>query len=154
MSRVKEYFKEFPASDKCFEATDGTLFHEEGDANLYQKSIDKNAKVKAHFKSSVVATAQNADAAATSAAINSPKQKAGKKVTDEIKKEGGQPDVVNELLEAGLQNATVETVDGKTTDDAANAADIKVEEVATQTETKAVAKKEAPVKKTAAKKAK
>ena len=47
MSNVKEYFKDYPGKNQCFETSDGQLFHEKGDANLHAGSL-KNDEVKTH----------------------------------------------------------------------------------------------------------
>lgn len=40
MKKVQEYFTLYPANTECFETSDGTLFHNQYDANLHAKSLD------------------------------------------------------------------------------------------------------------------
>lgn len=55
--KVKSYFKDYPVSDKCFETADGTLFHQEGDANHHQTgTLKSNEPVKKHYRNAVPVT--------------------------------------------------------------------------------------------------
>jgi len=40
MSKVKEYFKLYPANTECFETSDGTIFHTKYDANMHAGSLE------------------------------------------------------------------------------------------------------------------
>lgn len=47
MSKVQQYFKDYPTKTACFETADGTIFHQIGDANLHAASL-KNNEVVCH----------------------------------------------------------------------------------------------------------
>ena len=40
MSKVQDYFKDFPASERCFETVDGLIFHERGDAKFHADGLN------------------------------------------------------------------------------------------------------------------
>ncbi len=49
--KIQTYFKEYPASTQCFEAADGMVFHEEGDAGMHQSGTLKiKEPVKKHYR--------------------------------------------------------------------------------------------------------
>lgn len=39
MKKVSEYFKSYPGSKKCYQTSDGFIFHQEGDAMLHARSL-------------------------------------------------------------------------------------------------------------------
>ena len=79
MDSVKNYFKDFPASKKCFTTADGLVFHEQGDANLHAASLD-DKEVVPHDAAKYAKPAKEEKAA---------KKEAGEKV-DAAKKEAGE----------------------------------------------------------------
>jgi hypothetical protein len=45
--KPEQYFKDYPGSEKCFQTSDETIFHQKGDAHLHAKSL-KDDEVKEH----------------------------------------------------------------------------------------------------------
>jgi len=79
MDSVKEYFKDYPAKDKCFETSDGLLFHEKGDANYHANSL-KDKEVKTHNATKYALPAEDEQAKAESDAKKA--EAAAKKAAD------------------------------------------------------------------------
>lgn len=85
---VKQYFESYPASKKCFQTSDGLIFHQEGDANLHAKSLD----------SDLVKTFKRGEEVEKEDGKKAPKETKGKAPTPPVKSEGedGQEHILTE----------------------------------------------------------
>lgn len=99
MNKVQQYFKDFPASEKCFETGDGLIFHERGDANMYASGLT-DKEVKEH-KSVKFATENQPDENA----------EGGKMVKEKVVKEVKEKTPAAE--KAGSKKKTVKEADVK-----------------------------------------
>jgi hypothetical protein len=75
MEKVKEYFNNFPASVKCFQTSDGFIFHEKGDAQMHTATLD-DKEVKEHEAAKFKASKAKPDDVDKD---NTEEEKAGKK---------------------------------------------------------------------------
>lgn len=52
--KANEYFKDYPGKTKCFETSDGLIFHEKGDAQYHADGLKDNEVVMHKNKAAVV----------------------------------------------------------------------------------------------------
>lgn len=81
MQKVEKYFKDYPASDKCFVTSDEMIFHKKGDANMHADSLE-DKEVTEFTRGKVKTIAAQADAKAKAEADEKKKAEADAKAKE------------------------------------------------------------------------